>query len=285
MNGGEATERDFTVQVDGRTVPGVAWIPASASSPCPVVLIGHGGTFGGTGHKRAEGQVRLARLLVRRHGVAAAAIDMPGAGERPEAAAEAKRREGMSIEDALRISGPPRASPTRSPTGRVIVFLQDELGLGDAPLGYWGLSGGTMFGLPLVASEPRITVAVLGLNGAVPMMMQHAPHVRCRVLYIHNLDDQFGATETGLELFGALGTDDKRFHAFPGGHGNIPLDELEYCAFFLSEALTSFLSWGAPLRRARRGTRRRCPTGGSTISASSSREHHSRSNQAVASSR
>jgi hypothetical protein len=32
----------------------------------------------------------------------AAAIDMPGAGERPEAAAEARRREGMSIDDALR---------------------------------------------------------------------------------------------------------------------------------------------------------------------------------------
>jgi predicted esterase len=121
--------------------------------------------------------------------------------------------------------------------GRTITYLQDDLGLGDAPLDYWGLSGGTMFGLPLVASEPRITVAVLGLNGAVPMMMKHAPNVRCRVLYVHNLDDQFGPTETGLELFGALGTEDKRFHAFPGGHGSIPLDEVEYCAFFLGEAL------------------------------------------------
>ena len=239
MNGGEATERDFTVQVDGRTVPASRGSRASASSPCPVVLIGHGGTFGGTGHKRAEGQVRLARLLSERHGVAAAAIDMPGAGERPEAAAEAKRREGMSIEDALRdLWTAESIANTIADWKGAIAYLQDELGLGDAPLGYWGLSGGTMFGLPLVASEPRITVAVLGLNGAVPMMMQHVPKVRCRVLYIHNLDDQFGATETGLELFGVLGTDDKRFHAFPGGHGNIPPDEIEYCAFFLSEALT-----------------------------------------------
>ncbi len=238
MSRGEVTECDFTVQVDGRTVPGVAWIPASASSPCPVVLIGHGGTFGGTGHKRAEGQVRLAHLLAERHRVAAAAIDMPGAGDRPEAAAEAKRREGMSIEDALRdLWTAESIANTIADWKGAIAYLQDELELGDAPLGYWGLSGGTMFGLPLVASEPRITVAVLGLNGAVPMMMQHAPNVRCRVLYIHNLDDQFGPTETGLELFGALGTDDKRFHAFPGGHGNIPLDEVEYCAFFLSEAL------------------------------------------------
>ena len=233
------TERDFTLHVDGRTVPGVAWIPAAASPPCPVVLIGHGGTFGGTGNKRAEGQVRLARLLCERHGVAAAAIDMPGAGERPEAAAEARRREGMSIEDALRdLWTEASIADTIADWKATIAYVQHDLGLGDAPLGYWGLSGGTMFGLPLVASEPRIAVAVLGLNGAVPMMMQHTPRVRCRVLYIHNLDDQFGPTATGLELFDALGATDKRFHAFPGGHGNIPADEIEYCAFFLSEALT-----------------------------------------------
>jgi poly(3-hydroxybutyrate) depolymerase len=64
-------EQDFTIHVEGRTVPGVVWIPIEAPSPCPVVLIGHGGTFGGTGHKRAEGQVRLARLLSERHGAQA----------------------------------------------------------------------------------------------------------------------------------------------------------------------------------------------------------------------
>ena len=95
-----------------------------------------------------------------------------------------------------------------------------------------------MFGLPLVAQDPQIVVAVLGLNGAVPLMMRHAPDVHCRVLYIHNLDDQFGATTTGLELFGALGTDDKRFHAFPGGHGAIPADEHEYIAAFLASGVS-----------------------------------------------
>ena len=228
----------FTIGVDGRTVPGVAWIPPDPPSPCPVVLIGHGGTFGGTGHKRAEGQVRLAELLAERHGVAAAAIDMPGAGDRPEAAAEAKRREGMSIEDALAdLWTATSINETIADWKGAIAHVQREVGLGDAPLGYWGLSGGTMFGLPLVANEPRIRVAVLGLNGAVPMMMQHAPNVQCRVLYIHNLDDEFGPTETGLMLFRAIGSADKRFHAFPGGHGTIPLDEIEYCACFLAEAL------------------------------------------------
>ena len=236
---GVAEEAEFAVTVEGRTVPGVAWVPPHAPSPVPVVLMGHGGTFGGTGHKRADGQVRLARLLVERHAVAAMAIDMPGAGDRPEAAVEARRREGMSIEDALRdLWTEESITNTIADWKGAIAYAQVELGLGDAPLGYWGLSGGTMFGLPLVASEPRIAVAVLGLNGAVPMMLKHAPSVRCRVLYIHNLDDQFGPTQTGLELFGALGTGDKRFHAFPGGHGDIPPDEIEYCASFLAQGLT-----------------------------------------------
>jgi hypothetical protein len=34
-------ERDFAIQVEGRTVPGVAWVPANTPAPCPVVLTIH----------------------------------------------------------------------------------------------------------------------------------------------------------------------------------------------------------------------------------------------------
>ena len=34
-----------------------------------------------------------------------------------------------------------------------------------ARVGYWGLSMGTVLGLPFVASEPRISAAVLGACG------------------------------------------------------------------------------------------------------------------------
>jgi pimeloyl-ACP methyl ester carboxylesterase len=232
-------ELDFTLDVDGRTVPATAWLPfREITEPLPLVLIGHGGTLGGTGSRRAPSQVSLATTLAGVHGIAAVAIDMPGAGDRPEAAAEAKRREGMTVEEALRdLWTEDSIAKTIADWQAVVAYLQDDV-VGDAPLGYFGLSGGTMFGLPLVAQDPRIVVAVLGLNGAVPLMMQHAPDVRCRVLYVHNLDDQFGATTTGLDLFGALGTDDKRFHAFPGGHGAIPADEHEYIAAFLASGVS-----------------------------------------------
>jgi pimeloyl-ACP methyl ester carboxylesterase len=237
-----AREIELTLTVDGRTVPAVAWLPAGggvASAPCPFVLLGHGGTFAGGGNKRSEGQVRLARLLTERHGVAAVAIDMPGAGDRPDAAQEAERRASMTIEDALRDLWTDRSiDETVADWQAVVDHVQHAVGLGDAPLGYFGLSGGTMYGLPLVARDPRIVVAVLGLNGAVPMMLKHAPAVRCRVLYIHNLDDQFGDAQSGFELFAALGTSDKRLHAFPGTHGAIPPDELEYVAAFLAQGVS-----------------------------------------------
>ena len=38
----------------------------------------------------------------------------------------------------------------------------DEIG-SDGPVGYWGVSMGTAFGIPFVAAEPRINCAILGL--------------------------------------------------------------------------------------------------------------------------
>ncbi len=92
-------------------------------------------------------------------------------------------------------------------------------GLGHEGVGYWGLSGGTTFGLPFVASEPRVSAAILGLNGAVPLMQAHAGDVRCPVLYIMNMDDRFMTRESAIALYDRLGTEDKRLWGFPGDHG------------------------------------------------------------------
>jgi fermentation-respiration switch protein FrsA (DUF1100 family) len=71
-------ERGFAVEVDGREVPGVLWLPASGSGPRPLVLLGHGATH----HKRIEYLLALGRGLAANRGFAAAAIDGPGHGDR-----------------------------------------------------------------------------------------------------------------------------------------------------------------------------------------------------------
>src|SRR5260370_23808198 len=76
-------EQDFPLD----DIPGVLWSPAGAPGPRPLVLLGHGG---GGGHKRAPNVLARARRLVTGRGFAAAAIDMPGFGDRPMTAAAAR---------------------------------------------------------------------------------------------------------------------------------------------------------------------------------------------------
>jgi len=213
-------EKRFELEVGGRRVPGIVWRPEQTNGPTPLVLAGHGGGFGTDGHKRVESIVHLATHLATTHGIATAAIDQPGCGDREGAKEEQARRRKMTVEEAVATLW------TRSLVEELVGDWQATLDhldaameLGRQGVGYWGLSGGTTFGLPLVASEPRITAAVLGLNGDVPLMRAYAPNVTCPIMYMMNLDDSFMTRESCLALFDALATSDKRVLAFPGDHG------------------------------------------------------------------
>jgi len=231
------TERRFDVKAGERLVPGILWRPSTGALN-GLVLVGHGGTFGSHGHKGAPWMVDTAERYAA-FGLAAAAIDMPGCGDRPDAEEEAKRRQGMSIEQALAELWTDKAiDETIEDWQAALDFLEAEPDVGPVPVGYSGLSGGTMFGLPLVANEPRIKAAILGLNGAVPRLVADAARITCPVLYLQNLEDSFGPRETGLALFDAFASTDKRIHAHPGDHGNIPADEFDDCGRFLLDRLT-----------------------------------------------
>ena len=154
-------ERGFAVEVDGRRVPGVLWTPPDAKGARPLVLIGHGATA----HKRYGYVVALARELVRSYGFAAVAIDGAGHGDRRSNPDDDEMkvfsdfltewsREG-STDDAV--------ADWRATLDAVRALPE----VGDGPVGYWGLSMGTIFGLPLVAADRRIQVAVFGLMGLV----------------------------------------------------------------------------------------------------------------------
>ncbi|NEA28152.1 alpha/beta hydrolase, partial [Actinomadura bangladeshensis] len=71
-------ERDFTLG----EVPGVLWTPAAASAPAPLILLGHPGGLDGM-RPRLTARARHSA----EQGFAAAAIELPGGGDRPRSAA------------------------------------------------------------------------------------------------------------------------------------------------------------------------------------------------------
>lgn len=228
-------EQGFTVDVDARNVPGVLWLPGDGAGPRPLVLLGHGATR----HKRIEYLVALGRRLAGDYGFAVAAIDGPGHGD----------RRSSGHDDEVALFGAFLTEWSREGTvddmvadwRATIDALRALDGVGDGPVGYWGLSMGTIYGVPLVAAEPRIQVAVFGLMGLVgptrERMAADAASITCPVLFIQQWDDSLIPRPETFELFDALSSLDKRLHAHPGDHAAVPVEEIVFSARFLARHL------------------------------------------------
>ncbi len=226
------SERDFVIRAGKRDVPGVLWMPDHASDPRPLVLLGHGGG----GHKRQNYITSLARRAVRHLGYAVAAIDGPMHGDRAKLLGRdpGPRSERRWWRDSL-------TDEMIEDWQATIDALQKLDGIGIGPVGYWGLSMGTIFGLPFVAAEPRVRVAVLGLMGAMgptgDRLRKDAARVDCPVLFLVQWDDELVPRESALELFAALGASDKRLHSHPGIHTAVPREEFDASEEFLARHL------------------------------------------------
>jgi dienelactone hydrolase len=226
-------EQRFDVKCEGRRVPAILWMPADASEVGAMALLGHGGSL----HKRADYILATARRLVRHHNVSALAIDGPGHGDR--------RADGGG--DPARVNAEFEASWTEPGATDAIVAdwraaldaVQSELGEG--PVGYFGLSMGTMMGVPVVAAEPRVRAAVLGLMGVWgpngPRLAADAGRIRCPVRFLAQWDDEIVPRDTALELFDRLGTRQKSLRAHPGKHVEVPPDEMRGVADYLASYL------------------------------------------------
>jgi dienelactone hydrolase len=232
------TERPFTVG----DVPGVVWAPAGAAGPRPLVLLGHGGGA----HKTAPPIVSRARRYVTGHGFAVAAIDAPGWGGRPvpaeyepfNAEIEELSAAGKSLGDVFARRGvvvAKLAIPEWQATIDALTGL-DWIGAG-APIGYWGVSLGSAIGVPLVAAEPRIRAAVLGLMGH-ETLAEPAAGITVPVEFELQWDDELVPRDSGLALFDAIGSAEKTLHANPGGHMNVPMFEVDSSERFFARHLT-----------------------------------------------
>ncbi|MER7754521.1 alpha/beta hydrolase [Kitasatospora sp. NPDC097643] len=228
------SERHFTV--DG--VPAVLWSPAGGPGGRPLVLLGHGGGQ----HRTGPGVLARAHHLVETYGFAAAAIDAPGHGERPKSAQDEQFATAIA---ELIATGEPVSPEVARHTAELAAqavpewraVLDGLRGLGaDGPVGYWGLSLGSVIGVPLVAAEPRIAAAVFGLAGH-ESLTGPAGRITVPVEFLVQWDDALVPRGAALDLFDALATREKTLHANPGGHLDVPDFELACSARFLARHL------------------------------------------------
>lgn len=117
---------------------------------------------------------------------------------------------------------------------RSLVGVSSLLDHHPGPVGFWGISQGTRVGLPLLAAEPRITAAVLGLADGPAAS---APLVTAAVLFYVQSDDELVAPEACRALFAALGCSDKTLMENPGGHLDLPRTSVGESAVWLDRRL------------------------------------------------
>ena len=227
-------------------VTGVIWSPnePSDAEPLqsrPLILLGHGGGQ----HKRAPGVVARAQRFASNCGFTVVAIDAPGHGDR-----------SRTRKDERSVAAIKRTMEAGEPTGELIAaynadlakravpewqaVLDNLLALGVSqpavPVGYWGISLGGAIGVALVAGEPRIRAAVIGLVGDKASQAA-ATQVRVPIEMLLQWNDEHVSRSSCLALFDALGSSEKTLHANSGRHLDVPRHEVESAERFFTRNL------------------------------------------------
>jgi dienelactone hydrolase len=239
-------EHPFVVSRGGSPIPGIFWSPAYAGrSPLPVVLLGHGGS----GHKRHERVVRLARWFATEAGVASVSIDATFHGERVQMALSTAEYQARTVSIGVESVVDAMVEDWLA----VVAALAAEGLVDSTRLGYLGLSLGTRFGLPLAARlGPDLRAAVLGKFGLTQTdllppglamtdrLRRDAPAVTAPVLFHVQWDDEIFPRTGQLDLFDLIGSSDKVLYAYPGRHAETrPQVVDDWCRFIADRLATS----------------------------------------------
>ena len=245
---GGIEERSLTLDRGSGPVPGLLWTKAGNTGQTPLVLIGHGGG----GSKTGANILVVRDYLTGERGIATLAIDGPVHGDRGPVT-------DTSHPAYSEMWRNPRAIDEMNEDWRGSLDAALALGEFDAnAIGYYGLSMGTMFGLPFVASEPRVAVAVLGLcgvrgtsidrSGIAGRLAADAPRVTCPLMYHVQWDDERFERESAFELYGMLSSTDKRLQSTPGLHAGTSAEASATLRSFLAARIEA-LHAGAAVAR------------------------------------
>ncbi len=213
--------REFRLQVEGRRVPARLWTRKGNHGPMPLVLVGHGGS----GHKDSQLVRDIAEPLALKHGFAVAAIDGPVHGARRETFSDGPdvRQEFRDLW-ATATSIPAMVADWRA-TLDVLCSLPE---INAAAIGWYGISMGTAYGIPLVAADPRIHAAVLGMWGscrpASEQLVTDAEKITCPVLFQTKAGETLFTVEGQQDIYDHFASKRKEHRVYPGGHVD-PKDE------------------------------------------------------------
>lgn len=227
-------EREFTLG----EIPGILWTPES-SAPTPLILIGHPGGLRGM-HPRLLARARRAAA----DGFASATLELPGSGDRPRSVTADRARADLrraiaagepvddNIVDRLVLPLVDQAAPEWQAALDALLALP-EIG---GPVGY---SGGVIaLGIRLAAVEPRLAAAVLFAGSFVPRAtFAEARQISIPLHVLLQWDDEGNDRQLALDLFDALGSEEKSLHANMGGHTGVPQFAGEVAAQFFARHL------------------------------------------------
>lgn len=221
---------DYIVHGHDGPIPVAQWRPAHIAKPTPVVLVGHGGSQ----HKRAQPVQDIAELFAGHHQLTVVAIDGPIHGARRDVivAGPSRQQEFLALwqQDT-------RIVRMQSDWTNVIHDLSAQPGIDVETLVWYGVSMGTAYGIPVLAANPRIRAAVLGMWGLdfpnSQELLALAPEVRCPLLFQQKWNDQIFGREGQLALFDALGASRKWLKIYMGEHGPPTPEQIEDLERFL----------------------------------------------------
>jgi hypothetical protein len=224
-------EENLTIQFRTESIPVSIWSPEDGAIRA-VVLLGHG--LGVDRHH--EFNTRTAALLTAA-GSAVVAPELPLHGE----------RRSVDVADWNDVVS---SWQEYWSSGGVQTLLEEWLGFQNyaadrfpgKPVGYFGLSLATQYGIPLLANSDLVGGAVLGLFGShpppkTPVMNHYAPSVSCPVAFVKQAGDELHPESTADYLFDSLGSAEKKMIAGEGRHAEVPLENIQAATRFLMKHL------------------------------------------------